>query len=201
MLCDYGCGNETLYLLKNGKGCCSKRPTACPEIRAKNSMALKKAHSSGKMDAKSIYKNRPQESKDKMAWSRGKSIRPDGEIFSLGGRGNHKKLLILERGHRCECCRNSDWIGKPITLELEHVDGNRINNTRENLKLLCPNCHSQTETWRGKNINSGRVKVTDEEFIVALVETKNIRLALIKLGLTPKGGNYDRARRLLGAIQ
>lgn len=61
-----------------------------------------------------------------------------------------KKRLIRERGHQCEECTNIEWRGKPITIELEHVDGNNRNNAQENLKLLCPNCHSQTPTWKNR---------------------------------------------------
>lgn len=59
-----------------------------------------------------------------------------------------KQRLISERGRQCESCQLSLWMCKPITLELEHSDGNNRNNSRNNLKLLCPNCHSYTPTWR-----------------------------------------------------
>ena len=66
-----------------------------------------------------------------------------------------KKHLIVERDHKCEMCNLTTWLNKPITLELEHSDGDKYNNDRTNLKLLCPNCHSQTKTWRGrKNIGT-----------------------------------------------
>jgi RNA polymerase subunit RPABC4/transcription elongation factor Spt4 len=59
-----------------------------------------------------------------------------------------KKRLIQERSHSCESCQLQEWLGKPIVLEMDHVDGDRNNNQRSNLRLLCPNCHSQTQTWR-----------------------------------------------------
>lgn len=59
-----------------------------------------------------------------------------------------KRKLIRERGHRCEKCKNTMWLELPITLELEHVDGNNANNVEDNLLLLCPNCHAQTTTWK-----------------------------------------------------
>jgi hypothetical protein len=62
-----------------------------------------------------------------------------------------RKRLIEERGHRCECCGLSEWLDAPIALESHHKDGNRYNNVRENLFLLCPNCHAQTDSWRGRN--------------------------------------------------
>lgn len=62
-----------------------------------------------------------------------------------------KRWLIKDRGHECESCSLEQWLGQPITLEIDHMDGNRANNEEYNLKLLCPNCHSQTSTWRGRN--------------------------------------------------
>lgn len=61
-----------------------------------------------------------------------------------------KKRLIKERGYKCEVCLISEWLGEKIILELEHCDGDNRNNLRENLKLLCPNCHSQTKTWKNR---------------------------------------------------
>lgn len=56
---------------------------------------------------------------------------------------------ILER--KCYNCNNTEWLGQPIPLELEHKDGNNQNGAQENLTLLCPNCHALTDTYRGKN--------------------------------------------------
>ena len=52
----------------------------------------------------------------------------------------------------CEQCSLETWNGRPIPLELEHTDGDKRNNTIENLRILCPNCHAQTDTYRGLNI-------------------------------------------------
>lgn len=62
-----------------------------------------------------------------------------------------KKLLIRERGYYCERCRRDLWEGFQIVLEIHHVDGDRSNNNRDNLKLLCCNCHSTTPQWRRGN--------------------------------------------------
>jgi hypothetical protein len=54
--------------------------------------------------------------------------------------------------HKCYMCNNTEWNNYPIPLELEHKDGNHSNNNLCNLTLLCPNCHAQTSTYRGRNI-------------------------------------------------
>ncbi len=62
---------------------------------------------------------------------------------------------LIEEGYkdeRCEQCRHTTWQGRPIPLELDHVDGDRTNNHLGNLRLLCPNCHALTPTYRGRNI-------------------------------------------------
>ena len=67
---------------------------------------------------------------------------------------NKVRQKLLREGYKeakCECCGLTEWLGKPIPLELHHKDGNRYNNTLDNYALLCPNCHAQTETYRGKN--------------------------------------------------
>jgi Zn finger protein HypA/HybF involved in hydrogenase expression len=67
-----------------------------------------------------------------------------------------RKRLISEgiKEYKCECCGLKEWLGDPIPLELDHIDGDHYNNTLENLKILCPNCHAKTPTYRGKNKRS-----------------------------------------------
>ena len=93
------------------------------------------------------------------AWNRGKVIGPKRPIekylvensvvqsFKLKGR------LIAEglKEHKCECCGITEWNGKPAPIELDHINGNHHDNRLENLRILCPNCHAQTDTYRGKN--------------------------------------------------
>lgn len=52
----------------------------------------------------------------------------------------------------CSICNNTQWNSKDIPLELDHINGIHFDNTLTNLRLLCPNCHAQTDSYRGKNI-------------------------------------------------
>jgi hypothetical protein len=65
----------------------------------------------------------------------------------------HLKLRLIKKGikeNKCEECHITDWNGKSLNMQLDHIDGNPHNHLLENLKMLCPNCHSQTETFCGK---------------------------------------------------
>jgi hypothetical protein len=61
------------------------------------------------------------------------------------------------RGYFCEVCNINEWNGNPIKLECDHIDGDHTNNHIDNLRLICPNCHSQTDTYKNKNAGKGRL--------------------------------------------
>jgi len=67
-----------------------------------------------------------------------------------------RTILFEDRGSKCEVCGIEEWVGKPISLEIDHIDGNHTNNSPNNLRIICPNCHSQTNTYKAKNKGNGR---------------------------------------------
>ena len=78
------------------------------------------------------------------------------EVLLTGKRNRtHVKSRLISAGllddAGCAECGIAEWLGEPLILELHHVNGDGKDNRLENLQLLCPNCHSQTETFSGRN--------------------------------------------------
>ena len=148
-------------------------------INTFRSKIVKQNHTNKFTDADLIaqYKLTPTLSKlshffnvpDVTVWRRAKKL---GLEFKIGGanakmplseilEGKHpqyqsnklKNRLINEgiKENKCEECGITEYQGKPLVMQLDHIDGNTHNHLYSNLKLLCPNCHSQTVTWCGKN--------------------------------------------------
>lgn len=72
---------------------------------------------------------------------------PEYQTFKL-------KIRLIDEGikeNRCDICGIEDWNGKPLNMQLDHINGDSSNHTLSNLRMICPNCHSQTETYCGKN--------------------------------------------------
>lgn len=89
--------------------------------------------------------------------SNGKFVKmTDKEFFSDNSNRTGYSLLkrLIDGGYRhycCEDCGLDEWNGKPIKLQVHHINGNHYDNRLENLQILCPNCHSQTDTYARKN--------------------------------------------------
>lgn len=73
---------------------------------------------------------------------------------STGTKGHGLKLKLFREGlkaQQCEWCGITEWRGLPAPLELDHINGDRDDNRLENLRILCPNCHAQTDTYGVRN--------------------------------------------------
>lgn len=87
----------------------------------------------------------------------GHNPRPKGfyrkDIVDMTDNAAIKSRLIFEGvlKNKCSRCSLTEWLGEILPLELDHIDGDNTNNKINNLRLLCPNCHSLTPTWRGRN--------------------------------------------------
>lgn len=97
-----------------------------------------------------------------MGWNIGLKFQPNPpkplvEILIEGKRYSNtdhiRKRLIREglKKAECEICKRKSWRGKPIPLHLDHINGQRSDNRLENLRVICPNCHAQTDTYCGRN--------------------------------------------------
>ena len=206
MLCDYGCGKDANFQLKNGKNCCSTRPAGCDVLKARNSIGTRKAYAEGKrVPAKDKYASLPEDTKHRMNWAKGKTFIPDEDVFKENSRHSNEmvKHRIVNQNlleYRCVKCGIDSWQGESIVLDLDHINGDNLDNRISNLRYLCPNCHSQTSTYKGRNKNKGKQKVSDSELLAAYKQCGTIRQALLEVGVAAKGGNYERIKKLIARM-
>ena len=188
--CEYGCDQEPKFLLKNKKWCCSEYPCQCSEIKKRTSLGIKKAHKEGRIKTDHLVSCR--------AWSRRKLLLPEEDVFCRNSRDSEsikKYLLGLNKvEYKCSECGLDSWNEKKIVLDLDHIDGDRFNNNLYNLRLLCPNCHSQTETYKGRGLSKGHRSWSDKELTEAIKSSNNIRQVCFCLKISPKGDSYKTIR-------
>jgi 5-methylcytosine-specific restriction endonuclease McrA len=83
-----------------------------------------------------------------MVLAENKKLIVDGQITN---RPTIYSVLMSLFGNKCSTCGISEWASRPIKCQVDHINGDSSNNKLDNLRLLCPNCHSQTDTFAGRN--------------------------------------------------
>lgn len=185
------CGTKICKENKTGycRICSNKRP----EVRQKNSEGLKKAHKEGRKTPVPSWGSE----KGRQTYIERKKI--DFLKHPLVHRSTsaiRNNLLLSGRECKCETCGVSDWRGQKLSLEIHHIDGDRFNNSLDNLQFLCPNCHSQTKNYKTRNSKRQNKTVTDEELLAAYKKYGSAAKAFKILGLAG-AGNYNRLYNIL----
>lgn len=145
-------------------------------------------------------------------WAKGKTVLDDDrtknifskkDVFSENSKKDIKHFSrdalkkIIE--YKCqECGISNKWNGKEIKLELDHINGNHYDNRLENLRFLCPNCHSQTNTYKNRGRNGKKKEKIDKEKIIESIKSsKTISEVLRKNDLINKTANYNLVRKIM----
>lgn len=141
------------------------------------------------------------------SWRRGKDAITDSRVLTKHSRDNifskespynraYVRKLVRDNElipYNCSICGIGDtWNGRPLTLQLDHINGVNNDNRLTNLRWLCPNCHSQTETFCSKNRTS-TPSISDDMILRTYRETRDIATTMKLLRLR----NYQRVYRLL----
>jgi Zn finger protein HypA/HybF involved in hydrogenase expression len=145
-------------------------------------------------------------------WNKGKTALDDSRIFtkydtdvfvnnSQFSKTYIRKLVIQKKliDYKCALCANDGkWLDKQLSLQLDHINGNSQDQRLENLRFLCPNCHSQTDTYCAKNKKfTSTKKVSDEQLMDMYKQCDgNCHQTLKRLGID-NGRNYDRLYRVI----
>jgi 5-methylcytosine-specific restriction endonuclease McrA len=91
------------------------------------------------------------------------------EVLTSKSSRYFKKAKLIREGwlfHRCENCGISEWRGKRLVIQIDHINGVKNDWRLENLRMLCPNCHSQTGTFSGRNVKRPSVARAEDGSVV-----------------------------------
>lgn len=156
MICEK-CQKEHNGTYGSGRFCCSKCARSFSTVINRSEINSKISSSmSGKTSPfKGVKWSHPMNEEHRQAISKNlKKYNLDRfEKLSYEELGNtlKRKRLMLEQDDKCDTCKNPEmWNDKPLRFQIDHIDGNKKNNSRSNHRLLCPNCHTQTDTWGNK---------------------------------------------------
>lgn len=184
------CGrNISLSNIHRHTASCSRRPAKQPRTRSDIQLSIpeeirvQRARTAAMKRAEQLRRNRTQ--------------RIAELNFDLLSQSEKRERILIEQNFTCQQCpTGTTWQGAPLTLELDHIDGNPARNDRDNLRLLCPNCHQQTPTYKNKKREAQRT-YSDEEIVDALKSSSSAASALRRLGMNQHGRSYRRLLRVV----
>lgn len=154
-LCSYGCNRIAKFINQSGKLMCEENSNRCPMVKHKNSTAIKIAYEDGRLHgwnsdvSKTGTLSSVEKRKIKFEWQMKDA--PWEEV------PKHKRRIriLFEQDGKCAICNCEPiWNNKQLKFQLDHIQGRQFGDVRSNLRLICPNCHSQTETFGSKNATS-----------------------------------------------
>lgn len=112
------------------------------------------------------------------------------EFHELGEQGKRLRILYEQNNICSSCGIGENWNGAVLKFQLDHISGDRTDNSRDNLRLLCPNCHSQTPTYnRPKGITNAAIKA-------GVFKGLSNRQICLELGLNPSKNSYNRINKI-----
>ena len=132
-----------------------KNQTFC--LRCGKPLLPEQVWSKGKYCSSDCHNQQKRENRVNQ-WLETGLIRPSlGKSGQIGNMVSIRSFLLLEQEGKCSICRREFmWENKPLVPVLDHIDGVAIHNGRENLRMICPNCDSQSPTYKGRNLGKGR---------------------------------------------
>ena len=132
---------------KNGKFCSRK----CANSRVFSCEAIEKKRVKANIRISKLSEEEIKNQVSLMVEARLKQASEYRKDFDVVGYDLKRRIIIHEQENKCNNCALDKWLEQPLVLEIDHINGQNKDHRRENMVALCPNCHSLTPTWRGRN--------------------------------------------------
>lgn len=170
--------HDDLYCKYCGKLCKNKNSLAQHECRCDknpNKIATKAWNKGATKETDSrVLTSKVAEANKQKGYKHYQEYLKDNSIaWGIRNMKQYKKYFLEEQEHCCAICGMKDeWNRKQLIFILDHIDGNADNNNRDNLRLICPNCDSQLDTFKSKNKKSARAKYRNIKIVVKNEKTE-----------------------------